>query len=78
MKTLVFILVAFVASAQVKQDTVYFEPKPDQLKLIQQLDQQIEALRKQQFDLILFGLGEAVEPKTLTFDGKKFKAVKKK
>ena len=76
--TLALLFVAFAASAQVKSDTVVFVPKESQLKLLQQIDAQIEQLRKQQMDLILFGLGEPVDPKTLVFDGKKFKAVKVK
>lgn len=76
--TLALLFVAFAAGAQVKSDTVVFVPKESQLKLLQQIDDQIEQLRKQQMDLILFGLGEAVDPKTIQFDGKKFKALKVK
>ena len=61
-----------------KSDSVYFTPKPDQLKTLQQFDAQIEQLRKQQMELILLLIGEPVDPKTLQFDGKKFKAVKQK
>ena len=59
-------------------DSVFFAPKPDQLKALQQFDAQIEQLRKQQMELILLLIGEPVDPKTLQFDGKKFKAVKQK
>ena len=59
-------------------DSVYFTPKPDQLKTLQQFDAQIEQLRKQQMELILLLIGEPVDPKTLQFDGKKFKAAKVK
>lgn len=59
-------------------DSVFFAPKPDQLKTLQQFDAQIEQLRKQQMELILLLIGEPVDPKTLQFDGKKFKAVKQK
>jgi hypothetical protein len=64
--------------ASPKVDSVYFTPKPDQLKTLQQFDTQIEQLRKQQMELILLLIGEPVDPKTLQFDGKKFKAVKQK
>jgi len=37
-----------------------------------------EQLRKQQMELILLLIGEPVDPKTLVFDGKKFKAAKVK
>ena len=60
----------------IKSDSVYFTPKPDQLKTLQQFDVQIEQLRKQQMELILLLIGEPVDPKTLVFDGKKFKAAK--
>jgi len=76
--TLALLFVAFAAGAQVKSDTVTFTPKPDQLKTLQQFDAQIEQLRKQQMELILLLIGEPVDPKTLVFDGKKFKAVKVK
>jgi len=74
--TLALLFVAFAAGAQVKSDTVTFVPKPDQLKTLQQIDAQIEQLRKQQMELILLLIGEPIDPKTLVFDGKKFKAVK--
>ena len=74
--TIALLFVAFAAGAQVKSDTVTFTPKPDQLKTLQQFDAQIEQLRKQQMELILLLIGEPVDPKTLQFDGKKFKAVK--
>lgn len=83
--TLALLFVAFAASAQFRQkadtikvDSVYFTPKPDQLKTLQQFDAQIEQLRKQQMELILLLIGEPVDPKTLQFDGKKFKAAKVK
>jgi len=76
--TLALLFVAFAAGAQVKSDTVTFTPKPDQLKTLQQFDTQIEQLRKQQMELILLLIGEPIDPKTLVFDGKKFKAVKVK
>jgi len=76
--TLALLFVAFAAGAQVKSDTVTFTPKPDQLKTLQQFDAQIEQLRKQQMELILLLIGEPVDPKTLQFDGKKFKAAKVK
>ncbi len=76
--TLALLFVAFAAGAQVKSDTVTFTPKPDQLKTLQQFDAQIEQLRKQQMELILLLIGEPVDPKTLVFDGKKFKAMKVK
>lgn len=80
--TLALLFVAFAASAQVKSevkaDSVFFTPKPDQLKTLQQIDAQIEQLRKQQMELILLLIGEPVDPKTLQFDGKKFKAAKVK
>ena len=74
--TLALLFVAFAAGAQVKSDTVTFTPKPDQLKTLQQFDAQIEQLRKQQMELILLLIGEPIDPKTLVFDGKKFKAAK--
>ena len=64
--------------ASPKVDSVYFTPKPDQLKTLQQFDVQIEQLRKQQMELILLLIGEPIDPKTLVFDGKKFKAMKVK
>ena len=76
--TIALLFVAFAAGAQVKSDTVTFTPKPDQLKTLQQFDAQIEQLRKQQMELILLLIGEPVDPKTLQFDGKKFKAAKVK
>jgi len=92
--TIALLFVAFAASAQSGQaivsgngkppawtspsDTVHFTPKPDQLKTLQQFDVQIEQLRKQQMELILLLIGEPVDPKTLVFDGKKFKAMKVK
>ena len=76
--TLALLFVAFAAGAQVKSDTVTFTPKPDQLKTLQQFDAQIEQLRKQQMELILLLIGEPIDPKTLVFDGKKFKAAKVK
>jgi hypothetical protein len=76
--TLALLFVAFAAGAQVKSDTVTFTPKPDQLKTLQQFDAQIEQLRKQQMELILLLIGEPIDPKTLVFDGKKFKAMKVK
>ena len=39
---------------------------------------EIEQLRKQQMELILLLIGEPIDPKTLVFDGKKFKAAKVK
>lgn len=79
--TLALLFVAFASGAQVKTETVktdsvFFTPKPDQLKTLQQFDAQIEQLRKQQMELILLLIGEPVDPKTLQFDGKKFKAAK--
>lgn len=83
--TIALLFVAFAASAQLRQkadtikvDSVYFTPKPGQLKTLQQFDAQIEQLRKQQMELILLLIGEPVDPKTLQFDGKKFKAAKVK
>lgn len=61
-----------------QSDSVFFIPKPDQLKTLQQFDTQIEQLRKQQMELILLLIGEPIDPKTLQFDGKKFKAAKVK
>ena len=54
--TLALLFVAFAAGAQVKTETVktdsvFFTPKPSQLKTLQQFDAQIEQLRKQQMEL---------------------------
>jgi len=94
--TIAFLFCAFASRAQVKTETVkadsvFFTPKPDQLKVLQQLGDEIaklknpefikariDELEKQQMQLIYFGLGEPVDPNTLKFDGKKFKAVKVK
>lgn len=61
-----------------KLDSAYFTPTAAQLKLIQEMDNAIQEIRKRQIDLILFGLGEAVEQSTISFDGKRFVAAKTK
>lgn len=83
MKTILLILLTSVcASAQFKQketapDTLAtFTPTAFQLQAIEEIEKQIEALRQKESELILFGFGVAVDPKTLKFDGVKFTAKK--
>jgi hypothetical protein len=61
----------------VKQDSlVVYTPTDFQLQVIQDYQKQIDELTKKEMEFILFGFGVAVDPKTLTFDGKIFKAKK--
>lgn len=61
----------------VKQDSlVVYTPTEFQLQVIREYQKQIDELTKKEMDLILFGFGVAIDPKTLQFDGKTFKAKK--
>ena len=65
-----------------KQDSVKIDslvtytPTEFQLQVIQEYQKQIDELTKKEMEFILFGFGVAIDPKTLQFDGKQFKAKK--
>lgn len=61
----------------VKQDSlVTYTPTEFQMQVIQEYQKQIDELTKKEMEFILFGFGVAINPKTLQFDGKQFKAKK--
>lgn len=64
--------------AEAKLDSAFFIPTAAQFKLIQEMDKAIQEIRGRQLDLIKFGLAEEVDQNTITFDGKRFAAVKAK
>ncbi len=61
----------------VKVDSlVTYTPTAFQLQVITEYQKQIDELTKKEMEFILFGFGVAIDPKTLVFDGKQFKAKK--
>jgi hypothetical protein len=66
-----------VTSDTVKVDSlVTYTPTDFQMQVIQEYQKQIDELTKKEMEFILFGFGVAINPKTLVFDGKQFKAKK--
>lgn len=67
-----------VASSQqpVADSVAVYTPTEFQLQVINEYQKQIDELTKKEMEFILFGFGVAIDPKTLQFDGKQFKAKK--
>lgn len=66
-----------VKKDSVKSDSlVVYTPTEFQLQVITEYQKQIDELTKKEMEFILFGFGVAIDPKTLVFDGKQFKAKK--
>lgn len=66
-----------VTSDTLKTDSLaVYIPTEFQLQVIQEYQKQIDELTKKEMEFILFGFGVAIDPKTLQFDGKQFKAKK--